>query len=173
MLVDALLILAALSAVFTGFRRGFLHSLFSTIGYIGGGILGLGLGLNFTSRVHSSLSKILMVFIAVFILAEIGRRLFGGIARLFRARLLWAPLRFLDSIAGVGLELVRVTIFAYLIISIALWSPWSFAKNSIAESKIYPEMKKEMPHALDRLRADIQKKLGTIQQLKSFSNLQK
>ena len=173
MFVDAILILAALSAVFTGFRRGFLQSLFSTIGYIGGGILGLGLGLNFTSRVHSSLNKILLVFFAIFIFAEIGRRIFGMLAKFFRARLLWAPLRFVDSIAGVALELVRVTIFAYLLISIALWSPWSFAKNSIAGSRIYPEMKKEMPHALDQLRADIEKKLGTIPVLKSFSNLQK
>lgn len=171
MLVDAILILAALSAVFTGFRRGFLHTLFSTIGYIGGGILGLGLGLNFTSRVHSSLNKILLVFFAIFIFAEIGRRIFGMLAKFFRARLLWAPLRFIDSIAGAALELVRVTIFAYLLISIALWSPWSIAKNSITESKIYPEMKKEMPAALDQLRAEIEKKLGTIQQLKSFSNL--
>jgi uncharacterized membrane protein required for colicin V production len=173
MLVDAILILAALSAVVTGFRRGFVQSLFSTIGYIGGGILGLSLGLDFTSRVHSSLNRILLVFIAIFIFAEIGRRILGGLARFFRARLLWAPLRFIDSVAGVALELVRVTIFAYLLISIALWSPWSVAKDSIAQSKIYPKIKKEMPHALDSLRVNIEKKLGTIQQLKSFSNLQK
>jgi uncharacterized membrane protein required for colicin V production len=173
MLVDLLLILAALSAAFTGFRRGFLRSLFSTIGYIGGGLLGLGLSLNFTSRVHSSLNKVLLVFFAVFIFAEIGRRFFGMLAKYFRARLLWSPLRFIDSVAGVALEFVRVTIFAYLLISLALWSPWSFAKNSIAGSKIYPEMKKEMPRTLDQLRIEIEKKLGTIQQLKSYSNLQK
>ena len=173
MLVDGILILAALGAVITGFRRGFLQSLFSTIGYIGGGILGLSLGLDFTSRVHSSLNKFLLVFFAIFIFAEVGRRLFKMLAKFFRARLLWAPLRLIDSIAGIALELVRVTIFAYLLISIALWSPWSFAKHSIADSKIYSEMKKQMPHALDQLRADIEKKLGTIPALKSFSNLQK
>jgi uncharacterized membrane protein required for colicin V production len=171
MFVDAILILAGLSALITGFRRGFLHSLFSTIGYIGGGILGLSLGLDFSSRVNSSLGKILLIFLAIFISAEIGRRLLGMLAKFFRARLLWAPLRFIDSVAGIALELVRVTIFAYLLISVVLWSPWSFAKNSIAESKIYPEIKKEMPRALDQLRADIEKKLGAIPVLQSFSNL--
>jgi len=165
MLVDAILILTAVGAIITGFRRGFLRSLFSTIGYIGGGILGLSLGLDFTSKIHSSLNRFLLVFFAIFILAEIGRRLLGMLATFFRARLLWAPLRFIDSVAGVALELVRVTIFAYLLITIALWSPWSFAKNAIAESKIYPEMKRQMPHALDQLRVDIEKKLGTIPQL--------
>lgn len=165
MIVDAILILTALGAVITGFRRGFLQSLFSTVGYIGGGILGLILGLDFTSKVHSTLNRFLLVFFAVLIFAEIGRRLLGSLATFFRARLLWAPLRFIDSIAGVALELVRVTIFAYLLIALALWSPWSFAKNAIAESKIYPQMKKEMPHVLDQLRVEIEKKLGTIPRL--------
>ena len=162
MLVDAILILTAFGAVITGFRRGFLQSLFSTIGYIGGGVLGLSLGLEFTTKIHSSLNRFLLVFVAIFLFAEIGRRVLGMLATFFRARLLWAPLRFIDSIAGIALELVRVTIFAYLLITLALWSPWSFAKSAISESKIYPEMRKEMPHALDQLRVDIEKKLGSI-----------
>ncbi len=165
MLVDAILILTAVGATITGFRRGFLQSLFSTIGYIGGGILGLSLGLDFMSRVHGSLNRFLLVFIAIFLFAEIGRRLLGKLATFFRARLLWAPLRFIDSIAGIALELVRVTIFAYLLITVALWSPWSSAKSAIGESKIYAEMKKEMPHALDQLRVDIEKKLAAIPRL--------
>ena len=165
MLVDAILILTAIGAAFTGFRRGFLQSLFSTVGYIGGGILGLSLGLDLTAKVHSSLNRFLLVFVAIFLLAEIGRRLLGMLAGAFRARLLWAPLRFIDSIAGIALELIRVTVFAYLLITVALWSPWSFAKSSISEIKIYAEMKKTMPHALDQLRVDIEKKLGSIPRL--------
>lgn len=165
MLVDAILILTAIGAVISGFRRGFLQALFSTVGYIGGGILGLSLGLDFTSKVHSSINRFLIVLIAMLLLAEVGRRVLGLLATFFRARLLWAPLRLIDSIAGIALELVRVTIFSYLLITVALWSPWSFAKSAIAESRIYPEMKKEMPRALDQLRVDIEKKLGTIPRL--------
>ncbi len=165
MLVDAILILTAVGAAFTGFRRGFLQSLFSTVGYIGGGILGLGIGLNLTSKVHSSLNRFLIVFVAIFLFAEIGRRLLGMLAGFFRARLLWGPLRFIDSLAGIALELLRVTIFAYLLITVALWSPWSFAKSAISQSKIYAEMKKEMPHALDQVRVNIEKKLGSIPRL--------
>lgn len=170
MLVDVILILTAIGAVISGFRRGFLQSLFSTIGYIGGGVLGLSLGLSFTTKVHSSLNRFLLIFVAIFLFAEIGRRVLGMLARFFRARLLWAPLRFIDSVAGVALELIRVTVFAYLLIAVALWSPWSFARHAIAESKIYPELKKQMPHSLDQLRLDIEKKLGSIPQAQNFSN---
>lgn len=163
MILDILLILAAAGAVVTGFHRGFLQSFFSTVGYIGGGVLGLILGLNIAPKVH--LNKFLILFIAIFLCAEIGRRLLGMLAQFFRARLLWAPLRLIDSIAGVALELVRVTIFAYLIIALVLMSPWTYAKHSIAQSKIYPEMKKQMPHALDQLRVEIEKKFGSIPQL--------
>lgn len=163
MILDALLVLAAVGAVFSGFHRGFLQSIFSTIGYIGGGVLGLSLGLAIAPKVH--LNKFLVLFIAIFLLAEIGRRLLGMLAQFFRARILWAPLRLVDSIAGVALELVRVTIFAYLLITLTLMSPWTFAKHSIAQSKIYPEMKKEMPRALDQLRIDIEKRLGAIPRL--------
>lgn len=167
MLVDIILVLIAIGAVFAGYRRGFLRSLFTTVGYIGGGILGLWLGLDFTSQVHSTLNRFLLVLFAVLIFAEIGRRVLGSVATFFRARLLWAPFRFIDSIAGVALEFVRVTIFAYLLITLALWSPWSFAKDSIAESRIYPQMKKEMPRAFDQVRLEIEKKLGAIPRLSS------
>lgn len=163
MIIDALLILAAVGAVFSGFRRGFLQSIFSTIGYIGGGVLGLTLGLAIAPKVH--LNKFLVLFLAIFLLAEIGRRILGMLAQFFRARILWTPLRFIDSILGVALELVRVTIFAYLIIAVALLSPWSFARHEIAQSKIYPEMKKQMPHALDQLRINIEKKIGASPRL--------
>ena len=170
MIVDGLLILTAIGAVISGFRRGFLQSLFSTIGYIGGGVLGLSLGLDFTSKVHSSLNRFLLVFFAIFLAAEIGRRILGMLGGFFRARLLWSPLRFIDSVAGVALELVRVTIFAFLLISLVLWSPWSFAKHAIAQSKIYLQMKKQMPHAFNQLRVDIEKKLGTIPQVSNYVN---
>ncbi len=163
MIVDALLVLAALGAIFSGFRRGFLQSIFSTIGYIGGGVLGLTLGLAIAPKVH--LNKFLVLFLAIFLIAEIGRRILGMLAQFFRARLLWAPLRFIDSILGVALELVRVTIFAYLIIALVLLSPWTFARHSIAQSKIYPEMKKQMPRALDQLRIDVEKKIGASPRL--------
>lgn len=170
MLVDALLVLAALGAILTGFRRGFLQTLLSTIGYIGGGVLGLGLGLNLTSKIQSSVNKILLVILAIFVVAEVGRRIFSVIAKFFRTRILWAPLRLVDSTAGALLEFIRVAIFAYLILSIALWSPWAYAKNAIGQSKIYAEIENRMPHVVDRLRSDIENKLRVNPQLQNFSN---
>lgn len=160
MIVDIILILAAITAVIAGFRRGFLHTLFSSVGYIGGGIAGLALSLHFVADVQNPINKFAAIVVAIFLVAELGRRSFGWAAKFFRAKILWAPLRFIDSLAGVVLEFIRVAILAYLLISVILWSPWASARDAVSESTIYPELSKQMPHILDQLRAEIEKNLS-------------
>lgn len=160
MIVDIVLVLLAVTAVVSGFRRGFLHTIFTTVGYIGGGVLGLVLSLHFVANVHSSLNRFLVIITAIFLMAELGRRILGSVANFFRTKILWAPFRFIDSLAGVILELIRVAILAYLLISVILWSPWASARNAVSESTIYPKLTKAMPHIFSQLRADIEKKLS-------------
>lgn len=165
MFIDAVLVILAILGVITGFRRGFLHTVFSTVGYIGGGVLGLALALQFAAEVHSDLNRFGATILAIFIMAELGRRLFGALAQFFRARLLWSPLRFIDSLAGVVLELLRVTVISYLVISVILWSPWSAARSAVSESTIYPKINEKMPTFVTDFRAEIEKNLNAIPQL--------
>ena len=162
MFIDAALIIFLLLAAITGFRRGFLQTVFSTIGYIGGGVLGLALALRFISEVHSAINRFAAIILAVFLMAELGRRLLGGLAKFFRARILWSPIRFIDSLAGVILEVLRVTLISYLLISVILWSPWSAARSAVSDSTIYPKLKERMPTFVNQLRADIEKNLKVI-----------
>lgn len=160
MIVDIILILLASAAAVTGFRRGFLHTFFSTIGYIGGGIAGLTLSLHFLAEVENPVNKFMGIVTAIFLVAELGRRGFGWIAKFFRTKILWVPFRFIDSLAGIALEFIRVAIVAYLLISVVLWSPWASARNAVSESTIYPKLSREMPQILDQLRAEIEKNLS-------------
>ena len=160
MVIDVILVLLAISAIFTGFRRGFLQTLLTTIGYIGGGVLGLALSLHFASQVHSSVNRIGAVILSIFLMAEIGRRVFGLLAKYFRTRILWSPLKFLDSLGGVVLELVRATLISYLIISVLLWSPWTPVRKAVRESTIYPKITKQLPTPIKQLRSDIENRLS-------------
>ena len=45
--VDVIFVLASLVSFIRGYRAGFITSIFSFIGYIGGGLLGLTLGLHY------------------------------------------------------------------------------------------------------------------------------
>lgn len=160
MIVDILLILLAIGAMVSGFRRGFLQTIFTTVGYIGGGVLGLVLSLHFASNVHGSTNRFLLTIFAILLVAELGRRILGSVASFFRTKILWAPFRLIDSLAGVILELIRVAIFTYLLISVILWSPWPSARNAVSESTIYPKLAKQMPHIFNQLRTDIEKKFS-------------
>lgn len=160
MIVDIVIVLLAITAVVSGYRRGFLHTIFTTVGYIGGGVLGLVLSLHFVANVQSSINRFLVTIIAIFLMAELCRRILGSVAKFFRTKILWAPFRFIDSLAGIILELIRVAILAYLLISVILWSPWASARNAVSESTIYPKLTKAMPHIFSQLRADIEKKLS-------------
>lgn len=160
MVIDILLILSASAAVFAGYQRGLLHSLLSTIGYVGGGVLGLLLALNFLDNLNSTLYRFVAVIVAIFTAAEIGRRLVGWLAKYFRAKILWAPLRFIDSLGGVALSLARLTLISYLVISALLWSPWQAARESVADSQIFAKLSEYQPKFMTELRAQIDKKLS-------------
>jgi len=165
MLVDVVLVILLIISVITGFRRGFLQALFSTIGYIGGGVLGLALALQFLSNVQSAINRFAAIILAIFIMAELGRRLLGALASFFRARILWSPIRFIDSLAGVVLEVLRVALISYLVMTVMLWSPWSGARNALSESRIYPQLNERMPAFVTQLRIDIEKNLKAIPQI--------
>ncbi|MBI3430194.1 MAG: CvpA family protein [Actinobacteria bacterium] len=165
MLVDVVLVILLILSVVTGFRRGFLRTLFSAIGYIGGGVLGLALALQFVSNVQSAINRFVAVILAIFIMAELGRRILGGLASFFRARILWGPIRFIDSLAGVVLEVLRVALISYLVMTVILWSPWSSARNAVDQSTIYPQLNERMPAFVTQLRINIEKNLKAIPQI--------
>lgn len=160
MAIDIILVISAAGAVFAGYQRGLLHSLLSTIGYVGGGVLGLLLALNFLDNVHSILNRFAALIVAIFIAAEIGRRVVRWLAKYFRARILWAPLRFIDSLGGVALSLARLTLISYLLISALLWSPWQTVRESAADSQIFAKLSEYQPKFMTELRGEIDKKLS-------------
>lgn len=159
-LVDLIFLAIAIISIFVGYRRGFLQTVFRTVGYIGGGVLGLLLALHFFASVHNQITRFAIIILSIFLVAELGRRVLGAISKVFRAKILWPPLRFIDSLAGVVLECVRAMIVSYLIVALVLWSPWTGARKVAAESTIYPKLNKQMPHLITQLRTEIEKKLS-------------
>jgi uncharacterized membrane protein required for colicin V production len=161
MLVDAILILIAIGAVVSGFRKGFLQTLFTTFGYVGGGVLGLAIALHFAGDLHSDMNRVGAVVLSIFVMAEVGRRVLGMAAKFFRTQILWSPLKFIDSLAGVVLELLRVTLITYLTISVLLWSPWNSVRSALKQSTIYPKITQQLPAPIAQLRSEIEKKLSS------------
>ena len=152
MIVDIALALLALGALKRGYSNGFLATIFRTLGYVAGGVAGLYFSLQLVATWSSLVNQIVAVLVAIFLGAQVGLFVFGKLAKFFHARLLWKPLKGIDSLAGVALELTRVVVIGYLVLTTLLWSPWSQVKTQINESQIYAQLDERLPSVFTDLR---------------------
>ena len=152
MIVDIALALLALGALKRGYSNGFLATIFRTLGYVAGGVAGLYFSLQLVATWSSLVNQIVAVLVAIFLGAQVGLFAFGKLAKFFHARLLWKPLKGIDSLAGVALELTRVVVIGYLVLTTLLWSPWSQVKTQINESQIYAQLDERLPSVFTDLR---------------------
>lgn len=159
MFLDIALALLALGAVMRGYRSGFLATVFRTLGYIVGGVAGLYFSLHYVANWDSVIKQIGAVLVAIFLGAQAGLFIFGKAAKFFHARILWKPLKAIDSLAGVALELIRVLVIGYLVLTTMLWSPWGQIKEQINESQIYAQLDSHLPNVLTDLKDRAQKLL--------------
>ena len=152
MIVDIALVLLALGALKRGYSNGFLSTIFRTLGYIAGGVAGLYFSLQLVATRGSLVNQIIAVLVSIFLGAQVGLFVFGKLAKFFHARLLWKPLKGIDSLAGVALELTRVIVIGYLVLTTLLWSPWSQVETQINESQIYAQLDERLPSVFTDLR---------------------
>ena len=152
MFVDLALVLLALGAIKRGYSTGFLATIFRTLGYIVGGVAGLYFSLQLVASWDSLIKQVVAVLVAIFLGSQFGLLIFGKAAKFFHARLLWKPLKAIDSLAGVALELIRVVVIGYLVLITLLWSPWSPVKTQINESQIYAQLDQRLPSVVTDLK---------------------
>jgi hypothetical protein len=97
--IDALFILVTIVSFFRGYRAGFTTTIFSFVGFIGGGLLGLVIGLRYFES--HGVTKFLLLFLAVTIGSSIGEAILNRIGKLFHSKFLFGPFKswsgFLDS----------------------------------------------------------------------------
>jgi uncharacterized membrane protein required for colicin V production len=135
--LDFIVILILLIAFYGGYKNGLIKSIFTTIGYIAGGVLGLAAAVNYLSTWQSELQKVGLALLAILLGATLGEFLLGKIGSLFRKVLFVPPFRFLDSLLGSVLSLIRTAFILYLVIILLVYSRWSFAEQYISTSFVY------------------------------------
>jgi len=140
--VDVVFILALLLSFVQGYRAGFLTTIFTFVGYIGGGLLGLTIGLH---HFHShGVSRFIYLFLAVVIGSSLGEALFRSIGKLFHKKILFAPFSWIDSLLGAAFSILRTTIMLLVLGHLLLVTPWSWV-HAIPKSEIYSKLNAEAP----------------------------
>ncbi len=154
--VDILLALLILGSFIRGYRAGFLKSVFSMVGYVGGGVLGLAISWNFVKDWQGVFSKFALLLLAISIGSSIGQWLLSKFAEFFHNRILFGPFRWLDSLLGAAFSVIRTALMAYLVAVICLATPWQWADQNILDSGIYQEIDKYTPVIIKSVTEKIQ-----------------
>ena len=160
--VDILIILAVIASFISGYRRGFLKTIFAVIGNVGGAILGLLLALNLMDDWALDSKKVGIAIVSVFLGSIIGRVIASALTKGLKATIIRGPLAFIDQIAGAALHLVRTVIFIFLIGAILTWSPWQSGKDAITESALYPKIESNLPGVVTSIKDTVAEKLEGI-----------
>ena len=143
---------------FTGFKSGLIQSLFKTIGYIAGGVLGLVIALEVVKDWSSPFAKVGIALVLIFFISSIGQYLLGKIGAAFHKLVLFGPFKLLDSLLGAALSILRAAVLIYLSAILLIASPWDWADSNIATSKFYTYVEKNLP----KLITDYQPKVEEI-----------
>ncbi|MFM7776739.1 MAG: CvpA family protein [Actinomycetota bacterium] len=137
MILDLILAGLIIFAIAQGFNRGLLPTLFALIGYLGGGVVGLFAAKEFSGEWNGVVSIVALYLLAIFAGAQLGSWLMAKVGAGFRKRILFGPLKFLDSVLGGALALFQVVIFAAIVLTFINYLPWGLPNNLIEDSRIY------------------------------------
>jgi uncharacterized membrane protein required for colicin V production len=154
---DLINAIALVIAGISGFKNGLLQSIFKTIGYIAGGVVGVAIAVEVMSKWSSTLAKAGGAIILILLLATAGEFILGKIGLGFRKALLIAPLKFIDSLLGALLSIARTAFIAYLLAVILVSTPWSFGDKHIATSKFYTYTDSHLPKVITDLKTQADK----------------
>ena len=155
MLLDIVIGALALIVFASGYRAGFISSLLALIGYVGGGLIGLEAAIKFT-RGWESVPKVIGVCtLSILLVGTIGRNLLRVIGKGIHKKLFFGPLRWVDSILGGGLGVIRLGIGLYILAAVVMALPNNSLQKPMKNSWTYSHVEPFAPRMLSDLIAKV------------------
>ncbi len=146
--LDIAVIGVALIAAISGWRSGALGSLMSFVGVILGAIAGVMLAPHIVSHIQSPRAKLFAALLLILALVVIGEVAGVVLGRAVRGSIRNGPIRAVDSIIGVALQLVVVFVAAWLLASPLTSSDQPNLAAAVRGSKVVAEVDKYAPEWL-------------------------
>ena len=146
-------------SIYSGYRSGLITGIFSFIGLVGGGLLGLKFGAEIVANFASTSTRIQSTAIAVALGAFAGHFILGRIAKWFRKNFLWKPLKAVDSALGIALHLAKTLILIWIFGELALILPGESISKAADQSAIITAISTHGPSILGDFISTIESKL--------------
>jgi uncharacterized membrane protein required for colicin V production len=154
LIFDVVVFVSVLIAAISGYKLGFLQSLFKTIGYIAGGVTGVFIAANFLSEINSIVIKVLISVVIILLSAVASQFILGKIGLLIHKGLLFAPFKAIDSLLGSLLSAIKTAIIFYIIATLLLATSWQLANDYIKDSNFYTAADNYLPRVITDIKIE-------------------
>ena len=154
LIFDVVVFISVFIAAISGYKLGFLQSLFKTIGYIAGGVTGVFIAANFLSEINSIVIKVLISVVIILLSAVAGQFILGKIGLIIHKGLLFAPFKAIDSLLGSLLSAIKTAVIFYIIATLLLATSWQLANDYIKDSNFYTAADKYLPRVITDIKIE-------------------
>jgi uncharacterized membrane protein required for colicin V production len=155
---DYLILVLLVISTISGFKAGLIQTVFKTIGYIAGGVIGVAVAIDYLDSLNSEIYLLGGLIFSVVIFALLGEFLLGRLGLLFRKALFIPPFKFIDSALGGALSVIKFGVITYLISTILVASPIALADDYISPSKSFSYADTHLP----RVAVDLKQELAQL-----------
>ena len=152
---DYLILVLLVISAFSGYKAGLIQTVFRTVGYIAGGVIGVAVAIDYLDSLNSKIYLLSGLILSVIIFALVGEFLLGQLSLLFRKALFIPPFKFIDSVLGGALSVIKFGVIAYLISTILVASPIALADKYITPSKSYTYADTHLPNVAKDLKQEV------------------
>ena len=152
---DYLILVLLVISAFSGYKAGLIQTVFRTVGYIAGGVIGVAVAIEYLDSLDSEIYLLGGLILSVIIFALLGEFLLGQIGLLFRKALFIPPFKFIDSALGGALSVIKFGVITYLISTILVASPIALADKYITPSKSYTYADTHLPKVAKDLKQEV------------------
>ena len=152
---DYLILVLLVVSAFSGYKAGLIQTVFKTVGYIAGGVIGVSIAIKYLDSLNSEIYLLGGLILSVIIFALLGEFLLGRLGLLFRKALFIPPFKFIDSALGGALSVIKFGVITYLISTILVASPIALADKYITPSKSYTYADTHLPKVAVDLKQEV------------------
>jgi len=143
--LDILVLVAALSFAYSGYRQGFVVGVLAFAGFLGGGVGGLLVAPALVSGLEPGLGQSVLAIAVVLVAAAVGQACLAWLGSLVRDRLTWRPARLVDAGLGALVSVVAMLVVTWFLASALRPGPVPAISRQISDSRVITAMDDVVP----------------------------
>ncbi|MGZ4595325.1 MAG: MarP family serine protease [Actinomycetes bacterium] len=143
--LDVLLVIAAISFGFSGYRQGFVVGVLAFAGFLGGGILGLVVAPDLVGGLDPGPLQSMLAVAIVLAAATTGQVLLAWVGTRVRDLITWRPARTIDATLGALVSVLAMLLVTWFLASSLRPGPLPALSRQISDSRVITAVDQFMP----------------------------